>query len=208
MSDRPREFVGSEAELRQIYPPQSELVKRKVIPKLDPHGQRFIELAPFACVATFRPDGGADVSPKGDAPGFITILDERTLFLPDRVGNNRLDTLSNVLSNPSVALIFLIPGVEETFRVQGKGKVVRDEAFLARFAVNGKVPRTGLLVEVEECFLHCSKALKRSRLWGAENRVDRKTALPSLGKMIADQQGGDPVAFEEAIQESLRTRMY
>ena len=208
MSDRPREFVGSEAELRQIYPAQSELVKRKVIPALDPHGRRFIELAPFACVATFRPDGGADVSPKGDAPGFVTILDERTLFLPDRVGNNRLDTLSNVLSNPSVALIFLIPGVEETFRVQGKGKVVRDEAFLARFAVNGKVPRTGLLVEIEECFLHCSKALKRSKLWGDDYKVDRRAALPSLGKMIADQQGGDAVAFEQAIQESLRTRMY
>src|SRR5690606_26317387 len=151
-----------------------------VIPALDPHGRRFIELAPFACVATFRADGGADVSPKGDAPGFITILDERTLFLPDRAGNNRLDTLPNVLANPAVALVFLIPGVEETFRVQGRGRVVRDQSFLARFAVNGKVPRTGLLVEVEECFLHCSKALKRSKLWGADYKVDRKAALPSL----------------------------
>jgi PPOX class probable FMN-dependent enzyme len=208
MTGKPIAFVESEAELREIYPGQSELVKRKVMPALDRHGRRFIELAPFACVATFRPDGGADVSPKGDAPGFVAILDERTLFLPDRVGNNRLDTLSNVLSNPAVALIFLIPGVEETFRVQGRGRVVRDEGFLARFAVNGKAPRTGLLVEVEECFLHCSKALKRSKLWGADYKVDRKAALPSLGKMIADQQGGDPVVFEEAIQESLRTRMY
>jgi uncharacterized protein len=205
--DRPTEFVSSEAELREIYPPQSELVKRKAMPALDPHGRRFIELAPFACVATFRADGGADVSPKGDAPGFVSILDERTLFLPDRPGNNRLDSLSNVLSNPAVALIFLIPGVEETFRVQGKGRVVRDQAFLARFAVNGKVPRTGLMVEVEECFLHCSKALKRSRLWGDDYRVERK-ALPTLGEMIADQQGGDAVAFEALIQDSIRTRLY
>lgn len=207
MSDRPREFVATEAELRAIYPPQSELVKRKVMPALDRHGRRFIELAPFACVATFRADGGADVSPKGDAPGFVAVLDERTLFLPDRPGNNRLDTLSNVLANPAVALIFLIPGVEETFRVQGKGKVVCDQGFLARFAVNGKVPRTGLLVEIEECFLHCSKALKRGRVWGEEYKVDRKS-LPTLGQMIADQQGGDPVAFESAIQESIRARLY
>lgn len=207
MSERPREFVASEAELRAIYPPQSELVKRKAMPALDRHGRRFVELAPFACVATFRPDGGADVSPKGDAPGFVAILDDRTLFLPDRPGNNRLDTLSNVLANPAVALIFLIPGVEETFRVQGKGRVVCDPKFLERFAVNGKVPRTGLLVEVEECFLHCSKALKRSRLWGDDYKVERKS-LPTLGQMIADQQGGDAVAFESAIQESIRQRLY
>jgi len=205
--NRPTEFVGSEDELREIYPAQSELVKRKVLPALDPHGRRFIELSPFACVATFRADGGADVSPKGDAPGFVSILDDRTLFLPDRPGNNRLDSLSNVLHNPAVALIFLIPGVEETYRVQGRGRVVRDQAFLARFAVNGKVPRTGLMIEVDECFLHCSKALKRSHLWGEENWVERKT-LPTLGQMIADQQGGDGIAFEAHVQESIRTRLY
>lgn len=207
MTDRPREFVATEAELRAIYPPQSELVKRKAMPALDRHGRRFIELSPFVCVATYRADGGADVSPKGDAPGFVAILDERTLFVPDRPGNNRLDSLSNVLANPAVALIFLIPGVEETFRVQGKGKVVRDQKFLERFAVNGKVPRTGLLIEIEECFLHCSKALKRARLWSDEYKVDRKS-LPTLGQMIADQQGGDAAAFEAAIQESIRARMY
>lgn len=204
----PQDFVDDEAELRRLYGQPSQLAAQKTLSRLDKHCRRFIALAPFACLATSDADGSIDVSPKGDAPGFVEVLNETTLLIPDRMGNNRIDGLRNVLANPHVGMIFFIPGVEETLRVNGRARIVRDEAVLRRFAVNGKPPTSVLMVEVEEAFLHCSKALKRSRLWGEDYRVERKS-LPPLGKMLADQiQGVDADEAEARVQDSLKTRLY
>jgi hypothetical protein len=205
----PSEFVDDEAELRRIYGSPSVLAAKKTLTRLDKHCVRFIELAPFACLATSDADGNLDVSPKGDAPGFVEVLNDTTLLVPDRMGNNRIDGHMNVLANPHVGLIFMIPGVEETLRVNGRARIVRDEATRDRFTVNGKAPTTVLMVAVDEAFLHCSKALKRSKLWGQEYRVERK-ALPTLGQMISDQVADAPDAetAERMIQESLKTRLY
>jgi len=204
----PQDFLDDEAELRQLYGQPSELAAQKTLARLDKHCRRFIELAPFLCLATSDAAGNIDVSPKGDAPGFVQVMNETTLLIPDRMGNNRVDGLRNVLANPHVGVIFFIPGVDETLRVNGRARIVRDEAVLARFIVNGKAPTSALLVEVEEAFLHCSKALKRSRLWGEENRVERQ-CLPSLGRMLADQiEGVDADQAEAKVQHSLKTRLY
>ena len=159
----------------------------------------------------FLPDaaGNIDVSPKGDAPGFVEVANDTTLMIPDRMGNNRLDGLSNVMANPHVGLIFFIPGVDETLRVNGAARILRDEATRQRFVVNAKMPTTVLMVSVEEAFLHCSKALKRSRLWGEDYRVERKS-LPTLGKMLSDQiaEAPEPEEAERMVQHSLKTRLY
>ena len=203
-----REFVEDQNSLKSIYGEPTELAAKKSIPKLDQHCRRFIELSPFVCVGTTDADGNADVSPKGDAPGFVEVLDETTLLIPDRLGNNRVDSLRNIIENPHVGLLFMIPGVNETLRVNGRARIVGDQEILDRFPVNGKTPRTVIAVDVDEAFLHCSKAFKRSDLWGETNRVERRT-LPTLGKMLADQIGGlDPDDAEEHIQHSLKTRLY
>lgn len=203
-----QDFVDDEGQLRKLYGQPSELAAKKTLSRLDKHCRRFIELAPFVCLATSDAEGNIDVSPKGDAPGFVEVVNETTVLVPDRMGNNRVDGLRNVLANPHVGMIFFVPGVEETLRVNGRARIVHDEAVLARFAVNGKTPTSVLLVEVEEAFLHCSKALKRSRLWGEDYRVERK-CLPPLGKMLADQiEGVDAEEAEARVQHSLKTRLY
>lgn len=204
------EPVADESALRALYPAVSDLAARKCIDHLDAHCRSFIALSPFVCIGTSRADGGGDVSPKGDAPGFVEVLDAHTLLIPDRVGNNRLDSLSNITVNPDVGLLFLIPGVNETLRVNGRGRIVRDSALMQSMAVNGKAPTTGLLVEVREAFLHCAKALVRSKLWAEDYKVER-SVLPPLGKIIRDQVEGASFSAEEAeerIQESLRDRLY
>ncbi len=200
--------VNGEAELRNRYSEPSELARKKCLASLDQHCRKFISLSPCLCIGTSRPDGG-DVSPRGDAPGFVHVLDDTTILIPDRPGNNRLDSLSNVTTNPHVGILFLIPGIEETLRINGVARVVTDADVLATMAVNGKPPRTALLVEVREAFLHCAKALRRSRLWDDDYRVERKT-LPTLGRMLTDQMETD-MTEEEAearVQHSLRNRLY
>ena len=206
---RPNDFIGDAEELRGLYGTPSELSRKKTLTRLDKHCRKFISLAPFLCLATADADGNLDVSPKGDGPGFVEVLNDTTLLIPDRMGNNRIDGLMNVLANPHVGLIFFIPGVEETVRVNGRARIVRDAATLARFVVNGKAPTTVLMVEIDEAFLHCSKALRRSDLWGGKYRVERKS-LPTLGKMIADQieNGPDAEEAERMVQHSLKTRLY
>jgi len=205
----PAEFVADAAELRAIYGQPSVLAGKKTLRRLDKHCLRFISLSPFVCLATSDAKGNLDVSPKGDAPGFVEVANDTTLLIPDRMGNNRIDGLMNVLANPHVGLIFFIPGVEETLRVNGRARIARDPATLGRFAVNGKAPATVLLVAVDEAFLHCSKALRRSHLWGEDYRVERR-CLPTLGQMIADQIEGGPDAetAEAMVQHSLKTRLY
>ncbi len=202
-------LIESAEDLRSLYGEPSELALRKSLDRLDRHCRRFIELSPFVVLASAGADGRVDCSPRGDPAGFVAVLDDRTILLPDRRGNNRTDSLTNVLENPHVGMLFLIPGVNETLRLNGRATLTTDPAHLEPLAVKGRIPRSGLLVEVEEVFLQCTKALVRSRLWAEESRVDRKTALPSFGTMIADHAGlADGEAIDRRLREKLRETLY
>ena len=196
-------------ELRSSYGEPSERAVKKSLDRLDRHCRQFIELSPFVVLASAGADGRVDCSPRGDPAGFVAVLDDRTILLPDRRGNNRTDSLSNVLENPYVGMLFLIPGVDETLRLNGRATVTTEPARLEPLAVNGRVPRSGLVVEVEEVFLQCTKALVRSRLWADETRVDRKAVLPSFGQMLADHIGeADGERVDREIRSKVRETLY
>ncbi len=196
------------AALREHFGAVSALAERKVLPRLDRHATAFIGLSPFLVLATADADGRVDASPRGDAPGFVLVLDEAMLLLPDRPGNNRVDSYGNILAHPGVGLIFLVPGIDETLRVNGRASVITEAALLTGAEAQGKVPRTGLLITVQEVFFHCAKALKRSRLWDASRHVPR-ASFPTLGRIIADQTGAcDARDAESRIEEGYRTRLY
>jgi uncharacterized protein len=175
--------IVDEAELRAIVGEPTELVAGKVADRLNGLTRQFIERSPFVCVATASPEGGLDVSPRGDPAGFVRILDEQTLLLPDRPGNKIADTLTNLLEDPRVALLFLIPGVGDSFRVNGRGVVVDDPDLLAESTVDGKAPRLGILITIEQAYTQCSKALIRSDLWNPDRHIDR-SELPSGGEIL------------------------
>src|SRR5881275_732592 len=175
--------IDSEADLRAIIGPPTELTRAKIADRVNDLTRQFIERSPFVCVATARPDGGLDVSPRGDPAGFVRILDERTLLIPDRPGNRIADTLTNLLEDSRIALLFLIPGVGDTFRVNGRATIVDDPELLAASEVEGKVPKLGILVSIEEAYTQCPKALIRSDLWNPERHVDRDE-LPSSGEIL------------------------
>ena len=194
--------------LRDFYGDVSQLAQMKELTRLDKHCRAFIALSPFLVLATSDDAGRLDASPRGDAPGFVLVLDDTTLLLPDRPGNNRVDSYNNIVANPGVATVFFVPGIEETLRVNGRARVTTDAALLAAAEAMGKVPRAGLLIDVEQAFFHCAKALKRSHLWDASRHVDR-SAFPSLGKIIADQTA--QISAEEAearIDDGYRNRLY
>jgi PPOX class probable FMN-dependent enzyme len=174
--------IREEPELRALLGEPAAIVRAKVADRLNELTRRFVDLSPFVLLATSAPDGTCDVSPRGDPPGFVHVLDERTLLLPDRPGNKLADSLRNVLRNPHVGLLFLVPGVGDTLRVNGRATLVTDEDLLAPCAVEGKVPKLGLRIEVDEVFTHCSKAFLRARLWDPETFVDR-SELPSSGEV-------------------------
>jgi PPOX class probable FMN-dependent enzyme len=174
--------IREEPELRALLGEPAAIVRAKVADRLNDLTRRFVDLSPFVLLATSAPDGTCDVSPRGDPPGFVRVLDERTLLLPDRPGNKLADSLRNVLRNPHVGLLFLVPGVGDTLRVNGRATLVTDEDLLAPCAVEGKVPKLGLRIEVDEVFTHCSKAFLRARLWDPETFVDR-SELPSSGEV-------------------------
>jgi PPOX class probable FMN-dependent enzyme len=188
-----------------------EFVVAKRLPVLDAHCRRFIELAPFLCLGTVGPDGDCDVSPRGDPPGFVRILDDRTLAIPERPGNRLADSLRNVAENGHVGMLFIVPGIEETLRVNGRGRVTDDAELLASMTAGGKPPRLAIVVDVEEAFLHCAKAFKRSRLWDPAAQVER-SALPTLGQILRDQvthpDTADAEKLEVDIQEEYRTQLY
>lgn len=174
--------------LRALYGTVRERSRRKQLDRLDPHAKHIISLAPFVVIATAGPDGLGDATPRGDAPGFVTVEDDRTLLLPDRPGNNRLDTLQNLIERPGIGLLFLIPGMDETLRVNGTAEILADPALNARFTVDGKLPKTVLRITVREVYIHCAKALMRSRLWDPAAQIDR-SIFPSMGEMMRDQIG-------------------
>ncbi len=175
--------IVRESELREVVGEATPLVGGKIADRLNPLTRQFIEQSPFVCVATAHPDGGLDVSPRGDPAGFVRILDEKTLLIPDRPGNRIADTLTNLLADPRIGLLFLIPGVGDSFRVNGRAAIVDDAELLVDSAIDGKPPKLGILVTVDEAFTQCSKALIRSDLWNPEKHVDRD-ALPKSGEIL------------------------
>jgi PPOX class probable FMN-dependent enzyme len=192
----------NEAQLREMLGEPTDLVRKKIADRLNPLTRQFVERSPFVVVATGRPDGGLDVSPRGDPAGFVRILDERTLLLPDRPGNKLADSLTNLLADDRIAILFLIPGVNDTFRVNGRARIVDDPELLADSAVEGKAPQLGILVEVEEAYTQCPKALLRSELWNPDRHVDR-SELPASGEIlraVADPEL-DVEEYEEARAE-------
>ena len=178
--------VTSERELRDLlgYPGERAILKQT--DALDEHHRAFIALSPFVLLATANAAGQCDVSPKGDAPGFVLVLDDHHLAIPDRPGNRRLDGMRNILENQHVGLIFIVPGREETLRVNGRASIVRDEELLERMVVMDKRPVVAIVVEVEECFLHCAKSFKRAGLWDTERWAD-PAALPSMSRALWKQ---------------------
>ena len=184
------------------YAPVSVTAAVKDIGRIDEHMGRFIALSPICLIATADASGKQDVTPRGDPPGSFKVLDEKTIALADRPGNNRLDTLRNLLENPEVALIFLLPGVNETVRLAGTARLSVDPALLASMAVQGKAPKCAIVVSVRQAYLHCAKALLRSRLWSPDY-VQPKGAFPSIARMVGDQIGlsEDEKKKREAVTE-------
>ena len=180
--------IESLEQLRALYPAAKGLAVDKQLTRLDPHCRRFIALSPFTVLATKGRDGLVDISPRGGDPGFVLVADDETLLLPDWPGNNRLDNLENILADPAISLIFLIPGVDETLRVHGVAEIRTDDALTQQFAIGAKLPKTVLRIMVKEAYLHCAKALMRSRLWDADAQIERGE-LPSIAQMIQDQAG-------------------
>jgi PPOX class probable FMN-dependent enzyme len=202
--------VDDEAGLRGLYKQPMGLAVLKQLDRLDAHCRNFLAHSPFVVIGSTRPGRGTDVSPRGDAPGLARVLDDHTIVIPDRPGNNRLDTLSNIVTDAEVGLLFFIPGIDETLRVNGIAKLSRDPELLAAATVQGREPRLVILVTVREAFLHCGKALKRSRLWHDDYRVDKKS-FPSLGRMIVEQTKPKHVTVEQAetfIAENYVTGLY
>lgn len=191
----PAHVITDEQSLRALYPATHDLAIQKFQDALGVHAQEFIRRSPFLCIGTQDGNGRADVSPRGDPPGFVRILDERTLAIPDRPGNNRLDSLANIIANPHVGILFMVPGFDDTLRVNGTARLSTDPALLDTMVVNNRVPTLAIVVEVREVFMHCAKAFRRSHLWDPAHHQDRKT-MPSLIKIILDETTGAPSAPE------------
>ena len=205
----PREVVRSEDELRAIIAPPGKAIAEKAIDVVDPQSRRFIEASPFFLLATTGPDG-MDVSPRGDPPGSVLVTEDgRTLIFADRKGNRRLDSFRNILAHPRVGLLFLVPGVNETLRVNGRATVVRFAPYFDRLAVRGKRPELAVEVEIDELFLHCAKAFLRSSLWDSTSWPDR-AELPSAGRIAKSQSGTriPSAVIDAALAADYRTNQY
>lgn len=202
-----RKPVETPEGLRSVYPMPSERVANKVLPRLGFHMREFIALSPFVVIATAAAEGRVDASPRGDFPGFIRPVDEQTLLIPDRPGNNRLDSSHNLLTNGHVGIIFFVPGVNETLRINGTARITFDRDLCEQAAVNGKPARAVWIVSIEEAYFHCGKALIRADLWNPQKKIDR-SSFPSYGKITADQFGGDAAGFEQYFEEGYRERLY
>jgi len=196
--------IETEADLRALIGSPAEIVCAKVTDRLNPLTREYIDRSPFVCVATSDPHGSCDLSPRGDPAGFVEVLDDRTLLLPERPGNRIADTLRNILANPHVGLLFLVPGVTETFRVNGRASLTTDPELLAPCAVEGKVPKLGIVVEIDEAYTQCSKALLRSHLWDAD-RFLTPADMPTNGEIQRAIRGGD---FDAASYDAERAERY
>ncbi len=189
------------------------LAAGKTLKRIDKYAKTYIERSPFLCIGTADENGNADVSPRGDPPGFVRIVDDRTIIIPDRPGNNRVDTMANIIANPKVGILFIIPGIDDTLRVNGRAEIIDDPAELAPAAINGRAPKIGIRVHVDEVFFHCAKAFRRSQLWDQAAHQDR-AFLPGLAHMVMEQARACEVDTEESdqveaeIQEEYKTGLY
>ncbi len=202
------DVITTEDELRELVGKVSSTAAGKAIDHIDRHYRRFIEMSPFVLIGSSDEGGNQDISPKGDPAGFVLVLDEKTLAIPDRPGNRRADTFTNILRNPKVALYFMVPGSEETLRVQGRAMIVRDEELRERMSIKGKAPLLALVVEVEEAFMHCARCIMRSDLWEPDSWPDPEE-VPSLTAAIIEQKQL-PVPPEKLpeLREDLRRGLY
>jgi PPOX class probable FMN-dependent enzyme len=194
--------------LEKLYGTPATASVRKEVDHIHPHYQRFIEASPFVLLASSGP-GGMDVTPRGDPAGFVKVQDAHTLLLPDRRGNNRIDSLRNIISDPRVALIFLVPGIGETLRVNGRARILASPELLAQFAVDGKLPLSVLEISVEAVFFQCSRAVLRSQLWDPAMHIDR-SALPSVGTILADLSANDidGQQYDRELPARLKSTLY
>ena len=200
--------IASQTELRQAYREPAPRAQQKVLDHIDRHARDFIALSPFCVISSLGADGRQDTSPRGDPPGFVAVLDEHTLLVPDRPGNNQVDSLQNVIVHPGVGLLFLVPGMNETLRVSGTAEIVTDAALLDPLSVGRRAPLSGLRITVEEVFLHCGRSLIRSRLWDPEAQIDR-SCYPTYGQVLADQINGASAAEIDASEdEANREQLY
>ena len=202
--------IETKEELREFYGPANERSVKKQMAKLDEHAKNFIALSPFMVISSATAEG-ADASPKGDPPGFVKVIDDNTLIIPDRPGNNRVDTMSNIVENNHVGLLFLVPGMCETLRVNGRARITTDPEVLEPHSVRGRLPRSAMIIDVDDVYLHCAKALIRADLWNAEKHIERKS-FPSMGQMLSDQideEGyDDGEELNKGIQERYKTGLY
>jgi len=194
-----KHLVDTEESLRSLYGETHTLAVKKCLPTLDDYCREYISRSPFLCLSTQHADGTADVSPRADPAGFVHILDSNTIVIPDRPGNNRLDSLSNIISNPSVGLLFLVPGFDDTLRINGRAFLTRDPEMLQSMAVRNREPTLAVVVEIREVFLHCAKAFRRAKLWQPESLQDRQQ-LPSLATIVTEQISGVAVTESEAAR--------
>ncbi|QQE79127.1 pyridoxamine 5'-phosphate oxidase family protein [Alicyclobacillus sp. SO9] len=202
--------VSTEEELRSLIGYPSDLVQNKVIPHLDEHCRGFISRSPLLLLSTADNNGRCDVSPRGDSAGSVYVLDDTHLIIPERPGNRKIDSMRNILSNPHIGLIFMIPGLEETLRVNGSARLVRDKDLLISMESHGHVPILGIGVTVEECFIHCAKAFKRSKVWDPES-WPHANELPNVPKMLADHAklpGMDTKQVANSLEDSYKNRLY
>jgi len=181
-------YVTSFEDIVARHPAPMLRATGKVLPALDRHCRAMIERSTFCVISSFGPSG-ADVSPRGDPPGFCRVLDDKHLLLPDRIGNNRFDTMGNLFHNPAIGMLFLVPGMAEALRINGTARITDDQALLAPSAVRGSVPKVGLLIAVKEAYLHCAKAVNRAKLWDPAMHINR-AELPSYMDMLGDQVDG------------------
>ena len=201
--------VTNAATLKDIVGEPKPEIANKEMPALDKHTRHFLSLCPFLCISTADAEGNQDISPRGDPAGFVRVLDDKTVLIPDRKGNRRIDTMRNILENPNVGLLLFLPGVEEVLRINGKATITEDPALLADSAVNGSVPMLGIVVEIDDVFFHCAKAVIRSKLWDSETPIAR-SEFPTYGEIVRDQRAPnqDAEAINTQLQEDYKTRLY
>ena len=205
--------ITDEQSLRGLFEPTHALAVQKCQDSLGEHAQEFIRRSPFLCIGTQNLEGKADVSPRGDPAGFVKVLDGRTLAIPDRPGNNRLDTLSNIIANPVVGLLFIVPGFDDTLRVNGRATLSNDPEILKLMSIADRTPKLAIVVKVDEVFMHCAKAFRRSHLWDPAH-FQVRSEMPSLIKIILDETTGAPTngdemqRMDEQLEQDYRRTLY
>jgi len=202
-------YIRDDAALRAVVGKVFPIAQDKVLCKLDKHSRRFIELSPFLCLGTASQMGFCDVSPRGDPPGFVKILHDKAILIPERTGNRRADSMHNLLTNNSIGIIFFVPGISETLRLGGEASIVCDADLLSEMAVRGQVPNLAIKIDIKYVFFHCAKALIRSKLWEAESQIARSD-FPTYGEIIHDQRRPeiDSKEIEKLVQDDYKNSLY